>query len=129
MATETVVFDPEDQGVIAEASARLSAQLERSLPKVPWLSNTGQQEAFRKMVDKVVDSAGSLDADADARNAMVFWTLTLLYANNKSVRLATASVKNWGAVVGSPVASTWLSWIGQNTHPGSVVASSYAQWK
>ena len=93
MASETIVFDPEDQGVLAEASASLSAQLERSLPKVPWLSNSGQQEAFRKMVDEVVDSAGSLDADADAKNAIVFWTLTLLYANNKSVRLATASVK------------------------------------
>ena len=129
MSTEALVFNPTDQGVIAEASARLGSRIERSLPKVPWLSNSGQQEAFHKIVALVVESASEIDADMDAKNAIVFWTLTVLYANHKSVRLATASVKNWGAVVRSPVAATWLSWIGENSHPGTMVASSCEQWR
>ena len=129
MSTEALVFNPADQEAIAEASAGLGSRIERSLPKVPWLSNSGQQEAFHEIVALVIESTGEIDADLDAKNAIVFWTLTVLYANHKSVRLATASVKNWGTVVSSPVAATWLSWIGENTHPGAMVASSYVEWR
>ena len=127
--TEILIFNPDHQEQIAKVAVELSAALEPVLPRVPWLSNSGQQDAFNKIVRMVSDSTDELNADKDSKNAVLFWTLTLLYANKKSFRLATASIKNWGAVGLSPVISTWVSRIGENTHPGQIVAESVASWK
>jgi len=127
--TERLIFKADNQEQIAELAVKLSTALEPVLPRVPWLSNSGQQEAFNKIVRMVYDSTDELNADKDSKNAVLFWTLTLLYANKKSVRLATASIKNWGTVGLSPVVTTWVSRIGENTHPGRIVAESVASWK
>jgi hypothetical protein len=126
---KTIIFNAQNQENIAGVAAELSTTLEPSLPRVPWLSNSGQKEAFNKIVQLVVDATGKLSADEDAKNAVIFWTLTLLYANKKPVRLATASVKNWGVIGVPAVASSWVSWIGGNSHPGQIVSSSYQSWR
>ena len=126
--SEKMIFDAENQENVAKAAAELSTTLENSLPRVPWLSNSGQQDAFLKIVRMVIDASDKLNADQDVKNAIVFWTLTLLYANKKSFRLATASAKNWGVAGTSAVVSSWVGWIGENTHPGQVVAASYSRW-
>lgn len=119
--SEKIIFDATNQENVAIAAADLCITIENNMPSVPWLSNSKQQEAFRTIVKMITDGAEKLEADKDAKNAIIFWALTLLYANNKPFRLATASVKNWNAYGISPVASTFISWVGNNTHPGQVV--------
>ncbi|NOZ71270.1 MAG: hypothetical protein GXP38_05045 [Chloroflexi bacterium] len=124
-----MMFDPHDQGNVAKAAAELMHRLEGSLPRVPWLSNSGQQKAFQQIVQMVIDGASALDANPEATNAVVFWTLTILYANKKPFRLATASVKNWGAAMPSPIAASFVSWTGSNIHPGEAVLASMSNWE
>ncbi len=120
-----MMFDPHDQGN-AKTAAKLMHRLESSLPRAPWLSNSGQQKAFQQMV---IDGASTLDASPEATNAIVFWTLTIIYANKKPFRLATASVKNWGAAMLSPIAASFVSWTGTNIHPGQAVLASMSNWE
>lgn len=121
-------FRPDDQTEIAKAAGELYYAIEDSLPRVPWLSNVGQQNAFREIFTLVTESAGKLDADDDARKAIVFWTLTILYANKRSFRLATASIKNWGSHGIHSIAQTFVTWVGEDTHPGHVVATCIDTW-
>ena len=123
-----ITFAGPNQEAIAGAATNLVSSIERSLPRVPWLSNSGQQEAFRKIVALVDGEVDRLEADADAKNAILFWALTLLYASQRSFRLAIASVKNFG-FASSPVASTFVSWVGENTHPGEVVMQNIESWR
>ena len=125
---EKLKFEPSDQSEIATAAGKLFYTIEQSLPRVPWLSNSGQQDAFRETVRIVKKSAESLDADDDARKAVMFWALTILYANKRSFRLATASMKNWGGYGIHPIAQTFVSWVGKDIHPGQVVATCIDTW-
>ncbi len=118
-----MAFDPNNQSEIATAAAQLMTTIESSLPKVPWLSNSGQKEAFRKIVDLIAKSTTLLNADEDSKEAVTFWTLSLLYANSRGFRLATASVKNWGGVGFPPIVSAFVQWVGSNVHPGQAVAA------
>ena len=118
----TIYFDPNNQGEVATAAAALVSGCEKVLPKVPWFSNSGQQDAFRKIADIVSTNVSSIDANAEAKDAIIFWALTLLYANQKRFRLATASVKNWGAYGISPIVKCYIEWAGTNVHPGQAVA-------
>jgi len=126
---ETIIFDATNQENITNAACDLCIEIENTMPRVPWLNNTKQQEAFKKTVEMISNGAGNLGADQDSKNAIIFWTLTLLLANKKSFQLATASVKNWGTYGLSPVATTFISWLDTNTHPGQVVASSVDAWR
>lgn len=126
--TDTITYEGENQQRIGEAAADLVSSIENNLPKVPWLSNSGQQDAFREIVNIITEKANAIDADSDAKNAIAFWAMTLLYANKKSFRLATASVKNFGYAPTS-IANTFVSWIGDNTHPGVVVMNNIESWK
>jgi hypothetical protein len=124
MTTESrLLFDPNDQSAIATAAAQVVSAIEPSLPRVPWLSNSGQQEAFRKIIDLVLKSIAQLNADDDAKEAATFWALSVLYADNRGFRLATASVKNWGGVRSSPIITAFVQWVGSNVHPGQAVAA------
>ena len=122
-------YNSNDQGEIAKAATELFSAIEHSLPGVPWLSNSGQQDAFQQTVRIISDSASRLDADDSARKAVIFWALTILYANKRSFRLATASVKNWGSYGISPIASTFVSWVGDDTLPGQVIATYMDTWE
>lgn len=121
--TERLRFQAEDQGEIAKAAGEIYYEIKDSLPRVSWFSNSATQDAFRDTVRLVTESASHLDADDNARKAVIFWTLTILYANKVSFRLATASIKNWGAYGITPIASTFVSWIGEDTHPNLVIAA------
>lgn len=125
---DKIIYEGENQQKIAESAANIVSTIENNLPRVPWLSNTGQQDAFREIVNIITDKANSLDADSDAKNAITFWAITLLYANKKSFRLATASVKNFGFAP-TAVASTFISWIGDNSHPGEIVMKNIESWR
>lgn len=125
---DTLKFQPDDQSEIAKAGGKLYYSIVNQLPRVPWTSNSGQQDAFRETVRLIIESATQLDADINARKAIVFWALTVLYANKRSFRLATASIKNWGSYGIHPIASTFVSWIGEDSHPGLVVAANIDTW-
>ena len=125
---DALTFHPNDQSEIAVAAGELYYSIETKLPRVPWLSNSGQQNAFRETVDIIIESAKQLDADDSARKAVIFWALTILFANRKSFRLATASIKNWGAYGIHPIASTFVAWIGDDSHPGQIVAYNIDAW-
>ena len=60
--TEILIFNPDHQEQIAKVAVELSAALEPVLPRVPWLSNSGQQDAFNKIVRMVSDSTDELNA-------------------------------------------------------------------
>lgn len=126
---ETLTFQPDDQSEIAKAAGKLFDSIKSQLPRVPWFSNSGQQDAFHETVRLIIDSASKLDADFSARKAIIFWVLTVLYANKRSFRLATASIKNWGSYGIHPIASTFVSWIGDDSHPGQVVAAHMDTWE
>ncbi len=127
--SEKIIFDATNQENITAAACDLCIVMKNTMPRVPWLSNSKQQDAFKKIVEMISSGAENLDADQDSKNAVIFWTLTLLYANKKSFQLATASVKNWNSYGISPVALTFVSWVGDNTHPGHVVAASIDSWR
>lgn len=118
---ERLTFNLDTLGLMASTAAEIVFKIESGLPRVPWLSNSGQQEAFRKIVSTISDAVEKLDADEDAKYAIIFWALTVLYANKTSFRLAVASVKNWGGVAVSPAVSLFLHWIGSNSHPNEVL--------
>ena len=120
-------FDPNNQGDVATAATALVSGCEKTLPKVPWFSNSGQQEAFKKIVGVIEAKAATIDADEDARETITFWALSLLYANSKGFRLATASVRNWGAHGLSPMAKLYTQWAGSNVHPGQAVGQELAR--
>lgn len=126
---ETIIFDVNNQANITYAACDLCVEIEKSMPRVPWLNNTKQQEAFKQTVAMISNGAEKLSADQDAKNAIVFWTLVLLLSNKKPFQLATASVKNWGTYGLSPVVSTFISWLDTNIHPGQVVAESFESWR
>ena len=86
--TDTISYEGENQQKIAEAAINIVASIENSLPRVPWLSNSGQQDAFKEIHKLITDEAEKLNAESDAKNAIIFWSMTLLYANKKSFRLA-----------------------------------------
>ena len=121
-------YDTKDQGAIASAAAGLSLEVEKEMPRVPWLSNSGQQEAFRKIVELSASKVAALDGDDAAKKAALFWVLTLLYANSKSFRLATARVKNWSAYGIQPVAASFVAWVGEETHPGVAINKAMSGW-
>jgi len=118
---ERLTFNLDTLGLMASTAAEIVFKIESSLPRVPWLSNSGQKEAFRKIVGTISDAVEKLDADEDAKYAVTFWALTVLYANSKNFRLAVVSVKNWGGVAVSPAVSLFLHWIGSNSHPNEVL--------
>jgi len=120
---EPLTFEATSQEPIIAAATALLDKITGSLPRVPWLSNSGQQEAFQKTVQLIANAAEMLDADDNAKYAVTFWTLTLLYADKKSFRLAVASVKNWGSAGLSPVVSFFVNWVGSNMPPAEAVAA------
>lgn len=126
---DKLIFDPNDQTALVDVAERLSSTIEASLPRVPWLSNSGQQEAFRKSVDLIAGAVGKLDADEDAKEAVIFWILTFLYANSRRFALATASIKNWGGVSLSPIVRAFVEWVGSNVPPGHAIVATIMQRK
>lgn len=47
---ERLTFQADDQSEIAKAALKLYWEIEKQLPRVPWFSNAGQQNAFREIV-------------------------------------------------------------------------------
>ncbi len=127
--TERLKFNANDQGEIATTAVELFCEVENSLPRIPWFSDSGQQEAFRKIVQLITDKADGLDADNESKKAVIFWALAILYDSIRSFRRATASVKNRSVPGTSPVASSFVSWVGSNTHPAEIVAASLDAWR
>lgn len=126
--TDKITYEGSNQQRIAEAAARIVSTIKNSLPRVPWLSNSGQQEAFRDILSIITDEANEVYAETDARNAIIFWVLTVLYANKKSFRLATASIKNFGFAP-TAVAKSFVSWVGTNSPPGEIVMNNIESWR
>ncbi len=126
---EQIKLNPEDQGNVAVTATEVFSKLENNLPRVPWLSHTGQQDAFKKTVDIAIEYIDNINADIDAKNAILFWFLSILYANNKKFRIATTSIKRVGEFVDSSVARTWIDWIGEETHQGIIIARSISHWR
>ena len=125
-----IVFNAVDQGEIAKAAAQLYLNIENKLPPVPWLSNSGQQDAFRSTVKLITDEANALRADDCAKYAIIFWALTILYANNAKFRVATKAAQRISELMKVyAVELTFLEWIGSETHPGVVVAASMPRWQ
>jgi len=127
--SEKIIYDATNQENISDAACDLCIEIENTMPRVPWLNNSKQQEAFKKTVEMISSGAESLNADQDAKNAIIFWTLVLLLSNKRSFQLATASIKNWGSFGLSPIVSTFISWLDTNIHPGQVVATSIDSWR
>ncbi|TAJ91800.1 MAG: hypothetical protein EPO31_13920 [Gammaproteobacteria bacterium] len=126
---DKLFFDPNNQSVIATTAVQLAIDIEPSLPRVPWLSNSGQQEAFQKTIGLMTKSIEQMNADDDAKDAATFWALSYLYANNRGFRLSTASVKNWGGIYLSPIVTAFVQWVGSNIHPGQVIAEEIMRRK
>ena len=130
MTVNMITFNPTDQGEIAKAAVELYSDIESRLPPIPWLSNSGQQEAFHAIVKAVGDAADLLPADRQAKYAIIFWTLTVLYANNKKFRVATNAAKRVSGLMKIwAVELTFVEWIGSETHPGAVAAASMPRWE
>ncbi len=51
--TSRLTFNPADQRGILGAADSIVTDLEHLLPKVPWFSNSGQQDAFRNTVQNI----------------------------------------------------------------------------
>jgi hypothetical protein len=125
-----IAFNPLDQTEIVKAAANLWKELEGTLPSIPWLSNSGQQEAFRATVEAITQAAERLPADTRAKYAIVFWTLTFVYANNTKFRVATNAARRVSGLMKVwAVELTFVNWIGSETPPAAVVAASMARWE
>ena len=130
MATDLIIFDPQDQGAIAAASAKLFDTHKGTFPKIPWLSHKGQQDAFLATVGLIGDAAGGLTTDKRAKDAITFWTLAITYANVKMYRVATTAIKRDNWMINDWTAGrTFVDWAGSEMHPAEAVRAAIDKWR
>jgi hypothetical protein len=102
-----------------------------NLPKVPFWSHSGQVDAFYAAVDIIISkilSREELSYDANARSGVLFWTLTLLYPNNKKFAAAARAAKRTTTGKKFEVGS-WFEWLGTDIPPAVAVARYIPYWE
>ncbi|WP_200296848.1 hypothetical protein [Rhodospirillum rubrum] len=128
------VFNPDAQGDIAALSTVIFTDISKYIPKLSFFSSSKQIDVFNKTVDLLVERIKIENLDQDSRNALLFWSLNVSVANNKSFRVSVAAIKR---IFGTPsardpvvakVASSFLAWFGHEVHPGLLVKEIYALW-
>ena len=129
MMDELLEFDPEDQRNVHEVAGEVYLKIKNRLPRFPWLSHFGQQDAFKETVKLAIQTIEEINANIDAKNAILFWTLCELYLNNRKFTIATESIRRVGEFVNSRVAMTWIECLGNGIPPGIIVAKSVSSWR
>ncbi|WP_033070529.1 hypothetical protein [Thalassospira australica] len=125
---EKLEFTPDNQGQVAEQAASIYSEIEGKLPRVPWFSHSGQQQAYTAIFELCAEEAEKINASEKARLAITFWALVLIYANKRTFRPAIASVKRSGGYGLPKIAQDFAIWAGENTHPGVPIAQNIDSW-
>ena len=70
--SDKIIFKGEDQSLMVLEANKIVSSIENSLPRVPWFSNTGQQNAFKNILSIITNEVNNLNADPDSKNAIIF---------------------------------------------------------
>ena len=128
-----ITFIPEKQSLLTDVATGICDKIlwreGGQMPRIPWLSQDGQEAAFYKVSEMVIDEImrnHMLSHDENARSGVYFWSLVLISANHRKFRAAIAAAKRT-----SPrfyEAGAFLQWWGTEVHPSIAVAANAALW-
>lgn len=132
--SQVVIFNADDQSNLVDIATDIAGKIlwenGGNMPKVPWLSQNGQVKAFNFVVEfikKEIINNEYLSYDQNARSGVLFWTLTLIYANHRFFRVSTSAAKKDFPI--TLEVRSWLGWIGSELHPSIVVKRNAPKWK
>lgn len=123
-----IYFDPLKQSNLTNVAIDISERISKIMPKVPWLSASGHVSAYYETCRMILNEVEKVDADSDARNGIQFWTLTLLYANNKKFQIAATTSKRKNEILGDKISNSWIMWIGIDQNPALKILETYQVW-
>jgi hypothetical protein len=135
MKNSRVVYLAEKQSnltnIATDIAWKFFGENARNLPKVSIWSHSRQVDAFYTTVDLIIAdilSREDLAYDANARSGTLFWSLTLLYPNNKKFAIATHAAKRTTSGRHFEIGS-WFEWLGTETNPAVAVAYFIPRWE
>lgn len=133
LEADAIRFNPEKQSVLTDVATDICDKMiwqgGGRMPRVPWLSQNGQEEVFYTVSDMIIEeiiSNPKLSYDELARSGVYFWSLTLIAANHKKFRVAIAAAKRTAPRFYE--AGAFLQWWGTETHPSLAFAANAALW-
>jgi len=128
-----IEFNPEKQSALTDVATDICDKMiwqgSGKIPRIPWLSQNGQEEVFYKVSDMIIEDIINdprLSYDENARSGVYFWSLSLIAANHKKFRVAIAAAKRTGPRFYE--AGAFLQWWGTETHPSLAFAANAALW-
>lgn len=123
-----ILFEPLKQSNLTSVAIDISERVSKNMPKVPWLSASGHVSAYYETSKMILAEVEKINADADAKNGIQFWALTLLYANNKKFQIAATTSKRKNEILGDKISNSWIMWIGIDQNPAIKILESYEIW-
>jgi len=121
-------FEPLKQSNLINVAIDISERVSKNMPKVPWLSASGHVSAYYETCRMILNEVEKVDADSDAKNGIQFWTLTLLYANNKKFQIAATTSKRKNEIQGDKVSNSWIMWVGIDQNPALKILELFEIW-
>lgn len=129
-----IVFDAEKQSMLTDVATDICDSIlwkdGGRMPRIPLLSQTGQEDAFYKVSDMataMIVGDARLSYDEDARSGVLFWSFALISANSKKFRVAMAAAKRKAPRFYE--AGAFLQWYGTEMHPSLAVAANVMLWR
>lgn len=131
--TDCIEFIPEKQSNLTDVATDICDKLlwreSGKMPRIPWLSQDGQEAAFYKVSDMVIEEIiknPRLSYDENARSGVYFWSLVLISANYRKFRAAISAAKRTNPKLYE--AGAFLQWYGTEVHPSLALAANAALW-
>jgi hypothetical protein len=131
--TDFIEFFPEKQSNLTNVAIAICDKLlsrgGEKMPSIPWFSLVGQEAAFYKVSDMVIEEIikePKLSYDENARSGVYFWSLILISANYRKFRAAIAAAKR--ADPRFYEAGAFLQWYGTDVHPSLAFSFNVALW-
>ena len=133
LEADAIEFTPEKQSALTNVATdicdRMIWQGSGRIPRVPWLSQDGQEQVFYTVSDMIIEDIMNnpkLSYDELARSGVYFWSLVLIAANHKKFRVAIAGAKRTAPRFYE--AGAFFQWWGTETHPSLALAANAALW-
>lgn len=131
--SDFIIFHPEKQSLLTNVAIDICDTLIREnggrMPRIPWFSQDGQEAAFYKVSDMVIEEImknPKLSHDENARSGVYFWSLTLISANHRKFGAAIAAAKRTNPRFYE--AGAFLQWFGKEVHPSLAFSANVALW-
>lgn len=132
--SERIFFNADKQSELTNIATTICDEIlwkdGGKMPKVPWFSQKGQEDAFYKVTDTIeylIIKDERLAFDEMARSGVMFWALALVSANSKKFRITIAAAKRQPSRFYE--AGAFLQWFGTETHPSLAVAMNVTVWQ